>query len=146
MSGPGRIVRRAAAGTPPPLPPGVALDPEMAKHFAGLGQRLCTPNEAVQIWNSAVMLGKEKAPFLAVAIGAGAVVAQTIEVVTRLCGEPPDPEHPFDQLPIWAVELFKATGVIPAPKPAVDPNAPPKPIESRQELAQRAQDAGLVLP
>lgn len=122
-----------------------AIEPELAQAFGRAGACFATPTEAALIWNSAVTLNRAHAPQLAVVMGAGAVIVAVDEVVARLCGVPPDPEQPFAALPEWALELFKRIGIIRPPAPAEDPNASPKPVETHQEMLERAAKAGIVL-
>lgn len=132
---------------PAPQPRPVVIDPAMVEVFARNGARFVDPHEAAALWNSAMQAsGPERAPLVVSLLAAGATIAAVDDVVTQLCGPPPtDAADPFAHLPDWAVALFKRLGVIAPPVPEVDPNAPPKPVESRAELAARAAAAGIVL-
>lgn len=126
-----------------PTQPVVLLDPKTAEHFSRLGQHFMTIEEASMLWNTAVRTQGQNAPLVVSTYAAGAVIEAVSAVVEAQVGPPPDPANPFAALPAWATALFERLGVI--RPPAVEADAPPKPVESIGELRARAAKAGLHL-
>lgn len=133
---------------PPPTPPQpvAVLEDAAGQHYLRLGMQFMSQVEAAAIWNTAAKLGGPNASCIVAAMAAGVVIAAVDQVVTAVCGKPPDGvEDKFGALPELAQELFRRLGVIRQPAPAVDQEAPPRPVESQAELVQRAAKAGIVL-
>ena len=123
----------------------VTVDPQIAVQWMQSGSRFIRQNEAALLWNTAATMTGAKAREAVAVLTAGAVIAAVDEVVTKLCGAPPNPAEPFAALPDWAVAIFTRLGVIPPPKSEVAGDDKPRPVESRAEMVERAANAGIVL-